>query len=168
MVELRDGWTVGFATFGIPSGTPVMWCHGGPGIRLDPVHRDVEAAEAGLLLVGVDRPGYGLSTLPGRTIADWVTDAIAVADDLSIGKFVAVGDSTGLSVMERHEPSMAFVVYGTNRTAYFGFGGASPDCPSYARTTVIPVGTTFEGCEFVALPQGVDVAQVVMSLVYGG
>ncbi len=95
-IELGDGRTVGFATFGSPEGTPVVWCHGGPGSRLDPVHRDVEAARAGLLLVGIDRPGYGLSTpLPGRTIADWVADALAVADALELREFVAVGESTG-------------------------------------------------------------------------
>lgn len=95
-IELEDGRTVGFATFGSQSGTPVIWCHGGPGSRLDPIHRDAEAARAGLLLVGVDRPGYGLSTpLPGRTIADWVPDAVAVADELAVDQFVAIGESTG-------------------------------------------------------------------------
>lgn len=95
-IGLEDGRTVGFATFGRPNGTPVIWCHGGPGSRLDPIHRDAEAARAGFLLVGVDRPGYGLSTpLPGRTIADWVADAVAVADELDVDKFIAVGESTG-------------------------------------------------------------------------
>ena len=95
-IELEDGRTVGFATFGSPDGIPVIWCHGGPGSRLDPIHRDAEAARAGLLLVGVDRPGYGLSTpLPGRTIADWVPDAVAVADELKVDQFVAIGKSTG-------------------------------------------------------------------------
>ena len=96
VIELTDGRTVGFATFGSPDGVPVIWCHGGPGSRLDPVHRDLEAARAGLLLVGIDRPGYGVSTpLPGRTIADWIPDAMAVADELELDKFLAVGESTG-------------------------------------------------------------------------
>ncbi len=47
-------------------------------------------------MIGIDRPGYGLSTpLPGRSIADWVPDGIAVADHLGIDRFVAVGVSTG-------------------------------------------------------------------------
>ena len=55
-----------------------------------------EAAEAGFRLIGIDRPGYGLSTpWPGRSIVDWVPDGIAVADHLGIGRFVAVGVSTG-------------------------------------------------------------------------
>jgi pimeloyl-ACP methyl ester carboxylesterase len=95
-IQLGDGRTVGFATFGNPHGIPVIWCHGGPGSRLDPIHRDAEAAGAGLLLVGIDRPGYGLSTpLPDRTIADWVLDAVAVADELNVGRFIAIGESTG-------------------------------------------------------------------------
>ncbi len=95
-VKANDGRTIGFATYGRPDGIPVLWCHGGPGSRLDPVHRDGEAASADLLLVGIDRPGYGMSTpLPGRTIADWIPDATAVADALGMDTFVAVGESTG-------------------------------------------------------------------------
>ena len=95
-IEVTDGRTVGFATYGRTDGIPVIWCHGGPGSRLDPVHRNVEAAGAGLLLIGIDRPGYGMSTpLPGRTIADWIPDAMAVADELGVDQFVAVGESTG-------------------------------------------------------------------------
>ena len=95
-VELVDGRTVGFATFGDPDGTPVLWCHGGPGSRMEPAYLGPEATDAGLLLVGIDRPGYGMSTpSPGRTIAGWVPDALAVADELSIGRFAAVGESTG-------------------------------------------------------------------------
>lgn len=95
-IELPDGRTVGFATYGSPDGVPVIWCHGGPGSRLDPVHLDVEATGADLLLVGIDRPGYGKSTpLPGRTIAGWVPDALAVAGELGKDKFLAMGVSTG-------------------------------------------------------------------------
>jgi pimeloyl-ACP methyl ester carboxylesterase len=96
VVELLDGRSVGFAIFGDPDGTPVLWCHGGPGSRLEPAHLGQAAVDAGLRLVGIDRPGYGSSTpKPGRTIAGWVPDALAVADELHIERFVAVGESTG-------------------------------------------------------------------------
>jgi pimeloyl-ACP methyl ester carboxylesterase len=96
VVELLDGRSAGFATFGDPDGTPVLWCHGGPGSRLEPAYLEQQAIDAGLRLVGIDRPGYGMSTpSPGRTIAGWVPDALAVADQLRIGRFVAVGESTG-------------------------------------------------------------------------
>jgi pimeloyl-ACP methyl ester carboxylesterase len=50
-----------------------------------------------LRLIGIDRPGYGLSTLhPGRTINDWATnDGIAVADALGLERFLVCGISTG-------------------------------------------------------------------------
>jgi len=95
---LADGRTVGFNDFGPPDGETVLWCHGGPGSRLEPggLAGAAAAAEAGLRLIGIDRPGYGHSTpLPGRTIAQWVPDGLAVADHLGIDRFVAVGVSTG-------------------------------------------------------------------------
>ena len=74
----------------------MLWCHGGPGSRAEPAHLAPQARKAGLRIVGIDRPGYGLSTpQPGRSIADWVPDALAVADHLGIGRFVTVGTSTG-------------------------------------------------------------------------
>jgi pimeloyl-ACP methyl ester carboxylesterase len=95
-IQLRDGRTIGYAEFGDPQGTPVLWCHGGPGSRLESSTLGPAAAELGLRLVGIDRPGYGKSTpMPGRTIAAWVPDALAVADRLGLARFAAVGVSTG-------------------------------------------------------------------------
>jgi pimeloyl-ACP methyl ester carboxylesterase len=95
-ITLADDRTVAFADFGPAGGAPVIWCHGGPGCRLDPEYVAPRAAAAGLRLIGIDRPGYGGSDpQPGHTIADWVTDALAVADRLGIDRFVTVGLSTG-------------------------------------------------------------------------
>jgi pimeloyl-ACP methyl ester carboxylesterase len=95
-IRLADGRTVGYADYGSPAGTAVLWCHGGPGSRAEPAYLAPQALGAGLRIIGIDRPAYGLSTpRPGRTIADWVPDALAVADHLAIGQFVAVGTSTG-------------------------------------------------------------------------
>ena len=95
-VTSPDGRTIGFDDQEPPDGIAVLWCHGGPGSRLEPVWLRDEAAAAGLRIVGVDRPGYGLSTpRPGRTIADTVADLLAVADHLAIEQFVTVGVSTG-------------------------------------------------------------------------
>ena len=95
-IQLSDGRTVGFADFGAPGATAVLWCHGGPGSRLEPAHLVSAAVDAGLRIVAIDRPGYGLSTIqPGRTIAGWVPEALAVADRLGIERFVTVGVSTG-------------------------------------------------------------------------
>ena len=95
-IGLASGRTVGFADYGIPDATAVLWCHGGPGSRLEPAFLRRKASEAGLRIIGIDRPGYGLSApQPGRTIAGWVPEALAVADHLGIGRFAAVGVSTG-------------------------------------------------------------------------
>ena len=95
-IAMPDGRTVGFATYGPDDGTPVVWCHGGPGSRLEPAALEPFLASIGLRVIGVDRPGYGLSSLrPGRSIADWVPDGLAVVDHLGIDRFLAVGVSTG-------------------------------------------------------------------------
>ena len=95
-LTMPDGRTVGYADYGPDDGTAVIWCHGGPGSRLEPTQVAPEAAAAGFRMIGVDRPGYGLSTpRPGRSIADWVPDGQAVLDALGVERCVAVGVSTG-------------------------------------------------------------------------
>ena len=94
--KLADGRDAGFIDYGPAHGIPVLWCHGGPGSRLEPAAFAPIAAGAGFRLIGIDRPGYGRSTpKPGRSIADWVPDALAVTDALGIERFTAVGLSTG-------------------------------------------------------------------------
>jgi pimeloyl-ACP methyl ester carboxylesterase len=95
-VTAPDGRTVGFADYGSAGQVPVIWCHGGPGCRLEPAYFAEDAARMGLRLVGIDRPGYGRSMpQPGRTIGGWVDDALAVADHLGLERFATVGASTG-------------------------------------------------------------------------
>jgi pimeloyl-ACP methyl ester carboxylesterase len=95
-IQMPDGRTVGFADFGEADQPAVLWCHGGPGSRLEPNFQAREARAAEMRFIGIDRPGYGHSTpRPERTIAGWVPDALAVADHLGIGRFLTVGVSTG-------------------------------------------------------------------------
>ena len=95
-IELPDGRTVGYADYGASDQTAVLWCHGGPGSRLEAQALGPAARDAGLRIIGIDRPGYGRSTpRPGRDIASWVPDALAVVDHLGIDRFVTVGVSTG-------------------------------------------------------------------------
>jgi pimeloyl-ACP methyl ester carboxylesterase len=90
---LPDGRSVGFSDYGSPSAVPVIWCHGGPGSRLQGA---AAGAQPALRVIGIDRPGYGLSTpQPDRNIGDWPADALAVADHLGIERFLVVGISTG-------------------------------------------------------------------------
>ena len=80
-----------------PDGAPlVLVQHGTPGGRglAAPL---VAAADAlGLRLASWARPGYGGSTrLPGRSVADVVPDALAVADALGAQRFAVTGASGG-------------------------------------------------------------------------
>jgi alpha-beta hydrolase superfamily lysophospholipase len=66
-IRLADGRVVSFADYGPAADMAVLWCHGGPGSRLEPAHLAAQAAQAGLRIIGIDRPGYGLSApQPGR------------------------------------------------------------------------------------------------------
>ena len=99
-VKADDGRDISFTDFGNnfdnKNDIAVLWCHGGPGSRLEPQTEAEAACAAGFRLIGIDRPGYGGSTeLPGRQIADWTKDALQVADHLKIDHFFIVGVSTG-------------------------------------------------------------------------
>ena len=95
-LTMPDGRDVGYADFGPTGATPVLWCHGGPGSRLEPLADAPAARDAGYRFIGIDRPGYGLSTpQPGRSIGGWVPDAIAVLDALEIERVAVAGVSTG-------------------------------------------------------------------------
>lgn len=95
-IDLPDGRTIGYADFAPDGGHPVLWCHGGPGSRLEPNLAARDAAAAGMRVVGIDRPGYGLSSpRPGRSIEACVPDVLAVADALGLDAFHLVGVSTG-------------------------------------------------------------------------
>ena len=95
-IELPDGRTLGYADYGNPGDTAVLWCHGGPGSRLEAKPAGPVLASKGLRVVGIDRPGYGLSTpRPGRSIESCVPDILAVADAIGADEFYVVGVSTG-------------------------------------------------------------------------
>jgi pimeloyl-ACP methyl ester carboxylesterase len=96
IITLPDGRRVGAADYGKPGHTAVLWAHGGPSCRHEPAPLSDAAVRSGLRIIGVDRPGYGRSTMqPGRTIGGWVGDALAVADHLGLERFATVGVSTG-------------------------------------------------------------------------
>jgi pimeloyl-ACP methyl ester carboxylesterase len=97
-VELRDGRTLGFAEYGDPNGTPVLYFHGHPSSRLEYPLFDPEDAvsELGVRLIAPDRPGHGLSDPQrGRTLLDWPDDVIELADVLQIDRFAVLGVSGG-------------------------------------------------------------------------
>lgn len=89
LLELDDGRTVGYATWGDPEGTPVFIGHGTPGSRLDryPGIDDPEwVRRQRVRFVGVDRPGYGYSDpWPEASLLDCAEEFVRVADDLGLG-----------------------------------------------------------------------------------
>jgi pimeloyl-ACP methyl ester carboxylesterase len=99
LLELDDGRTVGYATWGDPEGTPVFISHGTPGSRLDryPGIDDPEwVRKRQVRFVGVDRPGYGYSDpWPEGSLLDCAGDFVRVADDLGLERFRALGASGG-------------------------------------------------------------------------
>jgi pimeloyl-ACP methyl ester carboxylesterase len=99
LLEVHDGRTIGYATWGGPEGTPVFIGHGTPGSRLaltsgldDPEW----LRQQRLRFIGVDRPGYGYSDpWTEASLLDCAGDLVRVADDLGIERFAALGFSGG-------------------------------------------------------------------------
>lgn len=96
VVTLPGGRTLACCRVGEPSGPVVFHQHGGPSSRLEVHLLAAAAAQAGLCLVGVDRPGIGHSSPdPHRSLAGWADDMLALADRLGVGRFAVTGWSEG-------------------------------------------------------------------------
>jgi pimeloyl-ACP methyl ester carboxylesterase len=65
-IDLVDGRVLGYREYGEVTGMPVVYFHGMPGSRLDPVALDEEYRRLGVRVVAIERPGYGLSTARAR------------------------------------------------------------------------------------------------------
>jgi pimeloyl-ACP methyl ester carboxylesterase len=96
-VRVRDGRKLGIAEFGTPDGQPVVWFHGTPGARRQIPEEARKVADArGLRIVGIDRPGVGLSTaFQYEHVFDLVADLELVVDQLGIERFATIGLSGG-------------------------------------------------------------------------
>ncbi len=97
-IKLKDGRRLGYAEVGDPNGRPVFHFHGWPGSRLDVGIFSLagDLAAAGIRLIAPDRPGIGLSdSQPGRSLLDWPSDVLQLADNLGIDRFAVQGWSGG-------------------------------------------------------------------------
>ncbi len=95
-LELNDGRQLGFAEYGNPDGKPIFYFHGLPGSRLEAGHLHEVAVVNNFRLIGLDRPGMGLSSIePNRSILSWARDVEDFADSMSIDKFSIIGHSGG-------------------------------------------------------------------------
>jgi len=97
-IKLRDGRSLGYAEYGNLQGKPVLHFHGLPSSRLE-MHSaalDEIATRLNARVIVVERPGMGLSDFkPGRTIGDWPSDVIQLADALGLDRFAVMGLSGG-------------------------------------------------------------------------
>ncbi len=90
---LPDGRKLAYTTVG--NGHPVFYFHGTASSRLE-VQLLRELASFGLQLIGVDRPGYGLSTYkPRLSLEDFNSDLTYLADQLCLNSFSMLGWSGG-------------------------------------------------------------------------
>ena len=95
-MTLKDGRHLGFAEYGAPDGKPIFFFHGLPGCRLDARHFHEVALSNHYRLIGIDRPGMGLSTInTNRSILSWADDVEAFANHLALQKFAIIGHSGG-------------------------------------------------------------------------
>jgi len=95
-LRLPDGRTLGYAQYGAPDGTPVVYHHGGLSCRQDIAFADARLRERGVLLLAPDRPGTGRSTRrPGMRIADVFADTRVLVDARGLERFALLGWSAG-------------------------------------------------------------------------
>ncbi len=84
-ITLSDGRKLAYAEYGDPKGKPVLYFHGWPSSRLRANLTHKDAQTAGVRLLSLDRPGYGLSTYKdNRTLLDYADDIVEFADHLQL------------------------------------------------------------------------------------
>jgi pimeloyl-ACP methyl ester carboxylesterase len=93
-ITLPDGRQLGYLIVG--EGKPVFWFHGMPSSRVQALCLEGTARTWRLQIIGVDRPGFGLSTyVPKRRFRDIAADISLLADHLHINQFALAGVSGG-------------------------------------------------------------------------
>jgi pimeloyl-ACP methyl ester carboxylesterase len=98
VLELPGGGSLGYAGFGDPDGVPCFAFHGNSSSRLMPgwMFPPELLTAAGVRMIGVDRPGYGLSRADwAAQFADWPRAVGALADHLGTGRFAVLAHSLG-------------------------------------------------------------------------
>lgn len=90
-----DGRTIGVRVAGAEEGPLVIYLHGSPSSRLDVDYMHSRSQRRGVRLVGIDRPGYGMSTPMAFTFASVARDVGVVADAFGAPHFAVIGQSSG-------------------------------------------------------------------------
>ena len=94
VVVLPDGRHLGYLIVG--KGKPVVYFHGTASSRLEVRLLTELAKTSQLQIIGIDRPGYGLSTfVPPKSLCDFAHDVNFLVDHLGIEQFGTIGWSGG-------------------------------------------------------------------------
>jgi len=97
LLTLPDGRKLAYAEFGKPDGHPVLYCHGSPTSRLEPLMvGDDLLSQLGLRVICPDRPGIGQSDFQsGRGFSDWPKDVVFLMEAIGLDRFSVLGVSGG-------------------------------------------------------------------------
>ena len=97
-IRLSGDHKLAYVAYGPKDGTPIFYFHGFPGSHQD-VHLfkgEELAKKHRLRLIAVDRPGYGNSgSKADRTLKDWPSDLVQLADALELRDFSILAYSGG-------------------------------------------------------------------------
>ncbi len=87
---------IGIEALGVPDGPVLFYFHGFPGSRFEARLLARAAESAGVRLIGLDRPGIGLSSRVRHFgLFDWPDDIANLADTLGVLRFSVIGFSGG-------------------------------------------------------------------------
>lgn len=93
-ISLSDGRRLGYCVVG--KGKPVVYFHGTASSSLEVLLLKQFAASSELKIIGIDRPGYGMSTFRSmRHLQDFNSDINCLASRLGIDQFGVLGWSGG-------------------------------------------------------------------------
>lgn len=96
-IKLNDGYTIGYAEYGDPTGKPIIHFHGTPSSRFEADNPDLDAINERLHVryIVPDRPGHGLSDWRHFTVANYPDIVGQFADKLGLERFAVTGLSGG-------------------------------------------------------------------------
>ncbi|RKD93512.1 alpha/beta fold hydrolase [Halopiger aswanensis] len=95
-LDLPDGRTLAYATYGREDGTSLVFHHGVPGSCVLGAVLSYTARQRGVRVIAPSRPGYGRSDPhPDGTLETWAADCQYLADELGLESFAVAGFSGG-------------------------------------------------------------------------
>ena len=96
-LTLADGRTLAFSIFGSSSAeSTIFYFHGFPSSQFEAQLVHYAAVRHNVKIISASRPGFAKSSYdPNRTLLDWPTDVLALADHLRVPRFGVLGVSGG-------------------------------------------------------------------------